>query len=97
RITEKSGVTFEKAYGYADRRARVAMDLGRYFDVGSITKQVTSAAILRLAGEGKLSLYDPLEKYLPGLPKNRAGINLLHLITHRSGIGDLNEKIYDEL
>jgi len=56
------------------------------FRLGSITKQFTATAILMLAEEGKLSLQDPIEKFLPGYPIQGHMITIEHLLTHTSGI-----------
>jgi len=72
------------------------MRTDHFLDVGSITKQFTAAAILRLAEQGKLSLFDPLEKFF-SLKKERRPITLMHLITHRSGIGIPKESVFDQM
>jgi CubicO group peptidase (beta-lactamase class C family) len=56
------------------------------FEIGSITKQFTAAAIMMLAEEGKLSITDPITKHLPDYPAYGDGITIEHLLTHTSGI-----------
>jgi D-alanyl-D-alanine carboxypeptidase len=55
------------------------------FRIGSITKQFTAAAILLLRDEGKLSVDDPLSKFLPEFPHGK-DVSIRHLLTHTSGI-----------
>ncbi len=55
------------------------------FRIGSITKQFTAAAILRLQEQGKLSVRDPLSKFIPDYPRG-SEVTLHHLLTHTSGI-----------
>jgi CubicO group peptidase (beta-lactamase class C family) len=74
-----------KGYGLADRARKIPFDRAVVFDVGSITKQFTATAILRLESEGKLSVQDPLKKYFPDLPADKIGITLHHLLTHTAG------------
>ena len=77
-----------KGYGQADREAGRAVTPDTVFDLGSITKQFTAAAILALQDEGKLSAQDLLSKHLPGVPADKAGLTLRHLLTHTSGLVD---------
>ncbi len=80
---------FAAGYGMADREAGIPWSPGTVSTIGSITKQFTAAAIMRLAGEGKLSVEDPLGRHFSGVPEDKAGITLHHLLTHSSGILDL--------
>lgn len=59
--------------------------LGDQFDMGSVMKTFTAAAVLQLAAEGRLSPADSLGDYVADLPPDRAGITLHHLLTHTSG------------
>ncbi|MEG9328404.1 serine hydrolase domain-containing protein [Salinimicrobium catena] len=82
-------VVFEDAYGYSNREFQVKAQPQHKFRIGSLTKQFTAVAILKLMEEGKLSLNDPLQKYLPGFPSE---IKLEHLLTHTSGLMDYGNK-----
>lgn len=77
---------FRHAVGLANREWNVPVTPNTRFRIGSITKQFTAAAILKLADEGKLSLDDPISKYDPAAPPPWTGITLKHLLTHTSGI-----------
>jgi CubicO group peptidase (beta-lactamase class C family) len=61
------------------------------FELGSVTKQFTSTAILMLVEQGKLSLDDDIRKYVPDFPDKRAHITIEHLLTHTSGIKDYTD------
>lgn len=65
--------------------------------IGSITKQFTGAAILKLEEAGKLSVEDPITKYFQAVPADKRGITLHHLLTHTAGfpgaIGGDRERI----
>lgn len=74
------------AYGTADRENDVAMDAETVFDIGSITKQFTGAAIIRLEMDGRLSVDDTLGEHVPGLPEDKASITLHQLLTHTAGL-----------
>lgn len=75
-----------RAYGIADRENDVPMDTETVFDIGSITKQFTAAAILRLEMDGRLSVEDTLGEHVPGLPAEKAAITLHQLLTHTAGL-----------
>ncbi len=86
-IVVRDGRTlFRKAAGMADLELGVPLQPDMVFRLGSITKQFTATSILMLVEEGKLSLQDPIEKYLPGYPTDGHVITVEHLLTHTSGI-----------
>ena len=74
-----------KGYGQADRERGVPMGPDSVFNLGSITKPFTAAAILRLQELGKLKTSDPVSRFFDGVPADKAGITLEHLLTHSSG------------
>lgn len=80
-------IAFAKGYGAAVLPDKVPVDTATRFAIGSVTKQFTSAIILQLAAEGKLSVTDPVSKYFKGLTDGDA-ITLLDLMNHVSGYPD---------
>jgi CubicO group peptidase (beta-lactamase class C family) len=90
-VSSDGGVVLEKAYGMADLEHGVRNSPATIFEAGSIAKQVTAAAVLLLAKDGKLSLDDPARKYLPELPNYGAPITLTHMLQHTSGLRDWGE------
>ena len=86
-IAVKDGKTvFRKAYGMAHLELGVPLSPDSVFRLGSITKQFTAVAVLILAEEGKLSLSDPVTKFLPDYPTQGHVITVEHLLNHTSGI-----------
>jgi len=85
-VARNDQVLLQKGYGFADRARGVAATPDTVFSVGSVTKQFTGAAILKLEMQGKLKVEDPLSKFIPGVPPDKAGITLHHLLTHSSGL-----------
>ncbi|HEX8251822.1 MAG TPA: serine hydrolase domain-containing protein [Thermoanaerobaculia bacterium] len=71
--------------GLADLELRTPLRPDMLLKVGSITKQFTAAAILKLAGENKLALSDPLSKYVSGFPDT---LTIEQLLTHTSGVAE---------
>jgi len=85
-LVAKNGIILlNKGYGYRNAEKKVANNEQTIFQLGSITKQFTSAVILKLQEEKKLSVSDKLSKYFPGYPKGDS-ITIEHLLTHTSGI-----------
>ena len=96
RISKAEKIVYEGVFGLADHEKQFPMRSDHFLDIGSITKQFTAAAILRLHEQGKLSLFDSLDKFF-SLNKNKGHITLMHLITHRSGLGVPGDKVFDEM
>jgi CubicO group peptidase (beta-lactamase class C family) len=70
----------------SDREAGVPYDVDTVFSLGSITKQFTAAAILKLEMQRKLRVEDPVAKLLPGVPADKQAITIHQLQTHTSGL-----------
>jgi CubicO group peptidase (beta-lactamase class C family) len=79
-------LVYSKASGFADLEFSIPADEQTMFRIGSVTKQFTAAAILKLAERGKLSVDDPLTKFLPDYPTHGHELTLRHLLTHTGGI-----------
>lgn len=80
-----------KSYGRADVEWSVPMPTDAMFEIGSIAKQITAAAILRLRDEGKLGLDDDLTRWLPDFDTRGHRVPLRRLLDHTSGIHDYTE------
>ena len=74
--------------GYANLATRRPIRANDRFRVGSTTKTFVSAIVLQLAGEGKLTLDDSVERWLPGLVPNGTAITVRQLLNHTSGLAD---------
>jgi len=72
----------------ADLEHHIALSPDSVLEAGSISKQFTAAAVLLLAEQGKLSLRDPVRKFLPELPDYGTTITIEQLIHHTSGLRD---------
>src|SRR5262249_11867074 len=82
---------FSKGYGMAKAEWDVPNTAQTKFRLGSITKQFTAASILLLQERGKLSVQDPVCKYIAECPKAWEPITIHHLLTHTSGIPSYTE------
>ena len=76
------------AYGMADLEHDVPIALDTIFEVGSVSKQFTAAAVLLLARDGKLSLDDKVRKYIPEVPDVAADITIRQMLNHTAGLRD---------
>ncbi|HWX18490.1 MAG TPA: serine hydrolase [Candidatus Binatia bacterium] len=90
-VAQDGKVRFVKGYGFADVEHHIPVTPQTQFRIGSITKQFTAAAILKLQEQGKLSITDKLSKYLPDFPRGDE-VTLHHLLTHTSGIHSYTDK-----
>lgn len=81
-------VVFEKAFGLADLEHSVPNTTQTIFESGSVAKQFTAAALVLLQQDGKLSLDDPVRKYIPELPDYGAPLTIRHLLNHTAGLRD---------
>ena len=90
-IMKNDSALFSNAYGYADVEKKISNNFETKFNIGSINKAFTTLAIHQLAAQGKLSMADPISKYLPEYPnKDTAGkVTIRHLLDMSSGIGDI--------
>lgn len=79
---------FEKAFGLAELEHNVPNTPQTIFESGSVAKQFTAAAIVLLQQDGKVSLEDPVRKYIPELPDYGSPLTIRHLLNHTSGIRD---------
>lgn len=86
-VARNGEILFNKGYGFASLEHRVPVTSETKFRIGSVSKQFTAAAILRLQEEHKLDVHDPLSKFIPDYPRGKE-VTIHHLLTHTSGIHD---------
>jgi CubicO group peptidase (beta-lactamase class C family) len=84
-VAQKGEILLEQGYGYKNATTKLLNDSNTVFQIGSITKQFTSAIILQLQEQHKLSVQDKLSKYISDYP-NGDSITIENLLTHTSGI-----------
>ncbi|WP_419700540.1 serine hydrolase domain-containing protein [Mucilaginibacter sp. NFX135] len=83
-VAKKGKIVYENAIGWADYLHRDSLKIGSQFELASVTKTMTSTAILMLLERGKLTLDDDVKKFFPDFPYN--GVTIRLLLTHRSGM-----------
>jgi CubicO group peptidase (beta-lactamase class C family) len=84
-IAKDGEILYQKAFGFANIEERIPVTPETKFRIGSITKQFTAAAILKLQEDGLLSVNDRLSKFIPDFPRGDE-VTIHHLLTHTSGI-----------
>jgi len=89
-VAKNGQVLLEKGYGYKNFQAGTLNDTQTVYMIASVTKQFTSAVVLKLVEQHKLALTDPLSKYFPTYP-NGDKITIYNLLTHTAGIPDYSQ------
>ncbi|HEX7831761.1 MAG TPA: serine hydrolase domain-containing protein [Thermoanaerobaculia bacterium] len=85
-VSDGGEIIYSEAFGVTDQATATAATPRSVMQVGSLTKQFTAAAILRLAERGALTLDDRIEKFLPEFNPRGATITLRQLLSHTSGV-----------
>lgn len=85
-VVHNGQVMKAKGYGVASVEFGVPVTPDTVFEIGSVTKQITAAAVMLLVEDGKLALDDPVTKHLAGLPAAWRPITIRHLLTHTAGV-----------
>ena len=84
------GVFYEQGYGLANLANQEPVTTQTLFQIASLTKAITAAAILQLNEEGQLNLDDPIARFFPGTPDIAKAIQVRHLLNHTSGLPDVS-------
>jgi CubicO group peptidase (beta-lactamase class C family) len=90
-VTQHGRTLIDKGYGQADVELNVPTPPAASYEIGSVTKQFTAAAVLLLAERGMLAIDDEITKFLPTYPTHGKRITIRHLLTHTSGIKGYTE------
>lgn len=85
-VARRGQVILQRGYGTADRERDVPLTVETPFFIGSLAKQFTAAAVLRLAADGKLSLEDSLGRFFADAPADKRGITVRQLLSHTAGL-----------
>ena len=86
-VVKDGRIAYLQAYGLARLNPPMEATPQMQYSIGSISKQFTASAVLLLAQEGKLTLEDPVSKYLPGLTRAK-DVTIRMLLSHTSGYQD---------
>lgn len=88
-VIRSGRVVYNKAFGIADLETQAPVTPRTVFTLNSATKSFTGVAVMQLVQDGKLSLADPIGRYLPDLPPTWRRITVAQLLAHLSGLPDV--------
>lgn len=89
-VRQGADVVFQQGFGRANVETATPMTASSVLRIGSLTKQFTAATLLLLEAEGRLSLTDPLSRFLPDFPR-AADLTLERMLNHTSGLGNYTD------
>ncbi|MGO9606212.1 MAG: serine hydrolase domain-containing protein [Candidatus Binataceae bacterium] len=90
-VMKDGRIAYQHGYGMADLSHNIKITPDTVFYVGSMSKQFTATATYMLAQEGKISLDDPIRKYVPEVPDFGVPITLREMLAHTSGLRDYEQ------
>ena len=89
-LVDDGRLVWSEGFGYADREAGVPAGADTIFEIGSVSKTLTTMALMRLVDEGKLDIDQPVETYIPEFTINQRftslPITVRSMLTHHSGL-----------
>ncbi len=97
-IARGDKILYNEAFGMADKEMNIKNTTKTVFDIGSVSKQFTATAILKLEEQGKLEVEDLLSKHFDNVPDDKKDITIHQLLTHSAGITrDIGETDFDHI
>jgi D-alanyl-D-alanine carboxypeptidase len=95
-VVSRGNIVHLRTYGMANVELSVPVSDNSLFEIGSISKQFVTAAVMLMHEEGKIGLDDAIHEHLPYLPSEWMGVTVRQLMNHTSGIPDYEEiRTYD--
>lgn len=85
-VADDGNILLSQGYGFANREDEIPNTPDTVFHIGSVSKQFTGAAIVRLEMDGLLSTEDSIDQYFENVPIDKAAITIHQLLTHTSGL-----------
>ncbi|MEO1520519.1 MAG: serine hydrolase domain-containing protein [Cyanobacteria bacterium J06633_2] len=85
-LTYQDSVIIHEALGFRDREAQAPMEVTTGFDIGSITKVMTAATVLKLEEQGKLQLSDSVSQFFPDASGPLRDVVIAQLMDHTAGL-----------
>lgn len=87
-VSRGDEILLSKGYGWADRNNKIPNTPASVFNIGSVTKQFTATAILKLVEQEKIRTSDKISSYFDQTPADKMDITIHQLLTHTSGISN---------
>ena len=89
-VVKDGQIVKSQGYGLASLELEAPATAQTVYEIGSISKQFAADAILLLVEDGKLTLDDPLSKYVDGTPAAWSAVTIRHVLTHTAGFADFD-------
>jgi CubicO group peptidase (beta-lactamase class C family) len=96
-VSVNGKIKLSKGFGFADIESNVVVTPHTLFRINSVSKSVTSAALIKLASENKLDLDAPIHKYVVSFPHKKYSFSTRELAGHLAGIRDYHENDLSDL
>ena len=90
-VSEHGKIVYRRSFGFRDMDSHVANDVRSEFELASVSKLFTATAVLQLKERGRIDLDTPFQHYFPEFPYGK--ITIRHLLSHTSGLPDIEELI----
>ena len=87
-VVRDGAIVYRKGYGLASIELGVPITPATVFDIGSVSKQFTAMSVVLLAQDGRLSLDDEIQRFIPEIPRYARPVTIRHLLHHTSGLRD---------
>ncbi len=91
-VAEKGRIIYRKSFGFSQFKLKTPLTSESVFNVASISKEFTAAAVMHCVERGLINLDDELRKYFPEIPYE--GVTVRQMLTHTSGLPEQNELLY---
>jgi serine beta-lactamase-like protein LACTB len=95
-VSKKNKTIWNASFGYSDVYNKIPVTDATKFRINSVSKSITSLALLKLVGENKLHLDSPVQKYIPTFPVKSYPITTRQLAAHMAGFRDYDENNLDD-
>ena len=96
-VSVKGKIKLSQGFGIADVENNVPVTTATKFRINSISKSITSGALIKLMSENKLDIDAPIQKYVPSFPAKKYPFTTRQLAGHLAGIRDYSEKDLSDL
>ena len=91
-VSKNDKIIYNESIGYTDASKTTLLNTGYKFHIGSITKEFSAVALVKLQEQGKLKLDDKVSKFIPELPHWSHDITIKNLLQYTSGLPNVNWK-----
>lgn len=92
-VSKNNKIIYSASFGFTDATKTNKLTAGYRFNIGSITKEFSAAALMQLQEQGKLKLNDKVSKFIPELPKWADQVAIEDILQYTSGMPNVNWKI----